>query len=301
MKTLFILTKRNCKLFFKDGGMFFSSLVTPVILLVLYVTFLSGIYRDSFLSALPDGFTIGKTALDAVVIGQLSSSLLAVCCVTIAFCSNLLMIQDKVTGSVRDLTVSPVPRSTLALGYFFSSAAVTLIICLTATVLCFVFMLKAGWFLSGIDVLLILCDVIIMTLFGTGLSSCLHYFLTTQGQLSAVGTLVSVGYGFICGAYMPISNFPTGLQKVLSFLPGTYGTSLMHNHWMRGAFDEMLASGLPRELIDGMRDGVDCNLYFGGALVSDGAMYAIIIGSVLVITAAYVLINIFCRPRYGDR
>lgn len=40
MKTLLILTKRNSKLFFKDKGMFFSSLITPAILLVLYVTFL---------------------------------------------------------------------------------------------------------------------------------------------------------------------------------------------------------------------------------------------------------------------
>lgn len=53
MKTLLILTKRNSKLFFKDKGMFFSSLITPAILLVLYVTFLSNVYRDSFLSALP--------------------------------------------------------------------------------------------------------------------------------------------------------------------------------------------------------------------------------------------------------
>lgn len=29
---------RNIKLFFKDKGMFFTSLVTPMILLVLYVT-----------------------------------------------------------------------------------------------------------------------------------------------------------------------------------------------------------------------------------------------------------------------
>ena len=32
MKTLLILTKRNSKLFFKDKGMFFSSLITPAIL-----------------------------------------------------------------------------------------------------------------------------------------------------------------------------------------------------------------------------------------------------------------------------
>ena len=37
------LTKRNIKLFFKDKGMFFTSLITPVILLVLYATFLAGI------------------------------------------------------------------------------------------------------------------------------------------------------------------------------------------------------------------------------------------------------------------
>ena len=54
MKTFFALTKRNIKIFFKDKGMFFTSLITPVILLVLYVTFLAKVYRESFASALPD-------------------------------------------------------------------------------------------------------------------------------------------------------------------------------------------------------------------------------------------------------
>ena len=39
MTELLALTKRNTKLYFKDKGMFFSSLITPVILLVLYSTF----------------------------------------------------------------------------------------------------------------------------------------------------------------------------------------------------------------------------------------------------------------------
>ena len=108
----------------------------------------------------------------------------------------------------------------------------------------------------------------LLTLFGTALSSCLHYFLTTQGQLSAVGTLVSAGYGFICGAYMPMSNFPEGLQKVLSFLPGTYATSLLHNHWIRGALNEMGDAGVPGQVLDAIRDGIDCNIYFSGEAVS---------------------------------
>ena len=144
MKTLLILTKRNSKLFFKDKGMFFSSMITPAILLVLYVTFLSNVYRDSFLSALPEDFALSDSIIDGVVGGQLASSLLAVCCVTIAFCSNLLMIQDKVTGSVRDLTVTPVKRSVLAMGYFASSALVTLIVCLVTCGICFAYLAAIG-------------------------------------------------------------------------------------------------------------------------------------------------------------
>ena len=47
MKGLPALVWRNTKLFFKDKGMFFTSLITPLILLVLFVTFLGNVYRDS--------------------------------------------------------------------------------------------------------------------------------------------------------------------------------------------------------------------------------------------------------------
>ena len=50
MNSLLTLIRRNVKLFFKDKGMFFSSLITPVILLVLYGTFLGRVYRENFLS-----------------------------------------------------------------------------------------------------------------------------------------------------------------------------------------------------------------------------------------------------------
>ena len=46
----------------------------------------------------------------------------------------------------------------------------------------------------------------VLVLFGTVLSGIVCYPLQTQGQMSAVCTIVSAGYGFICGAYMPISN-----------------------------------------------------------------------------------------------
>ena len=291
MMELIALTKRNCKLFFKDKWMFFTSLITPVILLVLYVTFLGKVYNDAFYSAMPEGFAVDGALIDGVVGGQLISSILAVCCVTVAFCSNLLMVNDKITGARHDLTVAPVKSSALALSYFFATFTATLIICLTALAVCLGYLAFAGWYLSAADVLLMLLDVVLLVLFGTALSSLINAPLSTSGQGSAVGTVVSAGYGFICGAYMPISNFGEGLQKALSFLPGTYGTSLIRNHAMAGAYREMAAQGFPAEVVEAIKDSVDCNLYFFGDKVEIGTMYLILGGAVLLLIGLYVLYN----------
>lgn len=291
------LIRRNCRLFFRDKGMFFSSLITPIILLVLYVTFLGNVYRDSFTGALPEGFVIEDALLNATVGGQLISSLLAVCCVTVAFCSNLLMVQDRVSGARRDLAVSPVRPSTIAVAYFCASALATLLISLTALAVCLLYLALTGWLLRAGDVLFMLLDAALLTLFGVALSSCVNFPLRTQGQGSAVGTIVSAGYGFLCGAYMPISNFSSGLQKVLSFLPGTYGTSLLRNHALAGAYREMARVGFPAEVIEAIRDSIDCNLYFFGRSVSIGGMYAVLVGATLLLVGLYVLLNALRRER----
>ena len=284
--------KRNCKLSFKDKGMFFTSLITPVILLVLYATFLAKVYKESFVSAMPAGFSVDDALIGGTVGGQLISSLLAVCCVTVAFCSNLLMVQDKSSGARRDLTMSPVKKSTLALGYFVASALSTMLICFTALAACLIYLAVTGWYMTVADVLLMCLDVLALVLFGTALSSIINCNLTTNGQASAVGTIVSAGYGFICGAYMPISSFGDGLQKVLSFLPGTYGTSLLRNHALSGVYAEMERVGFPSEVMEGIRDSIDCNLYFFGEKVGIGAMYGVMAVSVVVLIGAYVLINL---------
>ena len=297
MKTLCAMIRRNSKLFFKDKGMFFTSIITPLILLVLYTTFLGKIYRDSFAMSLPAGFSLPDELLDGAVGGQLLSSLLAVCCVTVAFCSNMLMVQDKANGSRADLTVSPVKPSTLALGYYISTLISTLIICIVATGATFIYLASVGWYMSPSDILLIFLDIFLLVMFGTALSSIINFFLSTQGQISAVGSIVSAGYGFICGAYMPISQFSEGLQRVISFLPGTYGTSLIRNHAMRGVFAEMESLGIPAEAVEAVKDSIDCNLYFFEEQVSTSAMYAVLSTSVALLVGAYVLLNVFFAKR----
>jgi len=297
MKTVLSLVKRNVKLFFKDRGMFFTALITPGILLVLYATFLGNIYRDSFVSAFPEGFPISEDIIDGLVGGQLISSILAVSCVTVAFSSNFLMVQDKANGTVRDLLISPVRSSALSISYYIATLISTLLICFSATAVCLIYIAFVGWYMSFADVLLLFADILLLVLFGTALSSLINYFLRTQGQISAVGTIISAGYGFICGAYMPISSFSAGLQNAVAFLPGTYGTSLVRNHSLRGVLSEMESQGIPTAVTDALRDLLDCNLYFFENSVPLPMMYLVLGASVAALVAAYVLLNAFKKNK----
>jgi multidrug/hemolysin transport system permease protein len=294
--TLSALIKRNTKMFFKDKGLFFTSLITPLILLVLYVTFLGNVYKDSFSAGLA-GIAIDDGVLNSVVASQLVSSLLAVCCVTVSFCSNMLMVQDKVSGARNDMTIAPVRPSTLALGYYISTLISTLIISFIAAGAGFAYIALEGWYLTVTDLLLVILDIVLLVLFGTALSSTINFFLSSQGQISAVGSIVSSVYGFICGAYMPISQFGDGLQKVLMFLPGTHATSLLRTHLMRGSLAEVEKLGVPEPLVEVLKDTVDCNIYLFGDKIADWTKLAVLCGSVVVFIAIYVALNMTARKR----
>lgn len=292
MKTVLALIRRNVKLFFCDKGMFFTSLITPVILLVLYTTFLKNVYTDALKLAVPEGFTMSEDIIKGFAGVQLISSILSVSCVTVSFCSNMLMVQDKANGSVTDLCVSPVRPFTMSMGYYLSTLISTLIVCLSGTALCLVYVAAVGWYFSLADVILLVLDVILLCLFGVALSSVINFFLSTQGQISAVGTIVSSGYGFICGAYMPLAQFSEGLRNLLMFLPGTYGTALVRNHTMRGIIEAIENEGFPKDFVDGVRDNFDCNLYLFGNEIGMGAMYAILAFTIAALIGIYILMNV---------
>ena len=297
MSTCNKLIKRNVKLFFKDKGMLLTSLITPIILLVLYATFLTNVYHNSFTENMPNSIHISKSVIDGIVAGQLMSSLLAVSCVTVAFSSNFLMVQDKANGTIKDFKTSPVKSSILSLSYYIATLISTFIICIIAMCACLGYVYIKGWYMSSSDVIMLFIDVILLILFGTALSSVVNFFLTTQGQITAVGTIIGAGYGFICGAYMPISSFSEGIQKIIMFLPGTYGTSLMRNHSMNGALDELNKQGVPNMIMTSIKDVLDCNLYFFDNKVEMATMYLILCTTIVFLLIIYILLNKFKKAK----
>ncbi len=263
----------------------------------LFHTFLRNVYIDSFNQVFEkNSLTIDGSIINGCAGAWLMSSILSVSAVTVAFCSNVVMINDKIEGNINDFTVSPVKGPTLSISYFVSNFFVTFIVLLVVMAIGHIYLACVGWYISVSDAFLIIVDMVCGILFGTLLAAVVESFISTQGGLSAVSTLVSSMYGFICGAYMPISSFSEGLRNTLSLLPGTYGVGIMRHHYMNGymqAFaDEMRMQTVDEvtisNVINGMRDSFDANLYFFGNEVPLGAMYGILLGTCALLAVAFI-------------
>lgn len=290
-KKLISLVKRNTKCYFKDKVTFFMSLITPLILLVLFVTFLRNVYIESFKSALNENnLEINNRIIEGIAGAWLMSSILSVSSVTVAFCSNVIMIEDKINSAVNDFNVSPVNKTTVSIAYFVSNFFVTFIVLMCVMIIGHIYLASVGWYIEVGDVFMIIVDCICGILFGTLLAGVVESFVTTQGGLSAVATLVSSMYGFICGAYMPISSFSKGLQNFLCMLPGTYSVGILRNHYMSGYIFALSEAGVPTEALNSVKDSFDANLYVFGNNVPLGAMYGILLGTCAVLLAVYITI-----------
>ena len=284
------LTLRNIKLYFKDKMTFLVSLITPLILLVLFIAFLKSTYEDSILSII-QGFDLDQSLIDALTGGWLFSSVLATSCITIAFCSGMMVI-DKINRANIDFMVSPVKKSTLQLSYVLANLFSTFIITFVLLIVGLIYLACVGFYITFVDILLIVFGIIITSLFGTILANIIWTFTHSQGVVSGVCTLVSALYGFICGAYMPISTMGQGMQYFVSLLPGTYATVLFRQGFLNSVLNRVRET-LPQGMINGIASGFDVKMSFFGHDVSTLALILVISISTIVLLGVFLFINKF--------
>lgn len=284
------LTLRNIKLYFKDKMTFLVSLITPLILLVLFIAFLKSTYEDSILSII-QGFDLDQSLIDAFTGGWLFSSVLATSCITIAFCSGMMVI-DKINRANIDFMVSSVKKSTLQLSYVLANLFSTFIITFVLLIVGLIYLACVGFYITFVDILLIVFGIIITSLFGTILANIIWTFTHSQGVVSGVCTLVSALYGFICGAYMPIRTMGQGMQYFVSLLPGTYATVLFRQGFLNSVLNRMRET-LPQGMINGIASGFDVKMSFFGHDVSTLALILVISISTIVLLGVFLFINKF--------
>ena len=117
------LTKRNLLIYFKDYQSILFSMITPIIVFVLYLLFL----KDTFVSPIKNA-TIGLEQwildedINMFVNGLLLTGILGTTMITVPYNCLITIVRDRENKIDYDISATPIRRGQIVLSYFTASA-----------------------------------------------------------------------------------------------------------------------------------------------------------------------------------
>lgn len=281
------LTKRNLLVYFKDKGAIVFSLLTSLIVLVLYLLFLKGTFEDAFESAFSEAEMLRNfiSADDisvfvniTLLVGMMGSAM-----ITVPYSCLTTIVKDRENRIDYDISATPIKRWQIILSYFTASSISA---CIMTGILLVAGMtilgMSGGLLLGPVDILKAFGVVILGSVSSTALFMTLMLFFRTAQSSNAFFGMLSAASGFVIGAYIPISQFSDGVQTFCNLFPATHITVAVRNILMRGIMDRMDASigGLDNGMFtETIREIFSFNSHmFGNVLsLSNSLVYILII------------------------
>ena len=122
LRGLIGLTKRNILVYLNDKGSIFFSMLTPLIILILYLLFL----KSTFLSSLEHAATgleglILAGDMDQFVNGILLTGIISTALITIPYNALETIVRDREDRVYFDMISTPVKRAEIILSYFLAA------------------------------------------------------------------------------------------------------------------------------------------------------------------------------------
>lgn len=224
-------TKRNLLVYFKDIQSIFFSMLTPIIVLLLYILFL----KDTFTAPIEGSAAAIKDFLATQDIhmfanGILLSGILGSAMITVSYNALVTIVRDRENRVDYDICATPVRREQIILSYFTASAVSAFV--MSALVLSgglLALRTMGDLYLTAADILKLYGITLLGSLSATALLMVIVLFIKTSSACGAFQGLLSAATGFIIGAYIPLSQFSAGIQSVCNLFPGTGITVLCRN------------------------------------------------------------------------
>ncbi|MBO0440779.1 ABC transporter permease [Candidatus Enterococcus ikei] len=223
------LVYRGLLLFFKNKQAVIGSFIGALIMIGLYV-FLLGDSLVKQLSVLSNPQLVVDTWMLAGVIGIASASS--------TLGSVSLMIRDKERNVYTDFMISPIAKSKIMLGYFFSTFLISFVITMAVIIVaeCYIVFISKGSFLSmtqfGLLLLVSLLTIFCSSAFMFFVASFFRRIDTFSTMTSIIGPLL----GFLTGCYVPIGSLPETAQLVVKYFPLTSGVVMIRRILTENAF-----------------------------------------------------------------
>ena len=248
-------TRRNLIIYFKDVLAIFFSLLTSIIVFILYLLFLKGTFVDA-LSSTMNGLEnlVSSTDVDMLANGILLTGILGTAMITVPYTCLQTIVKDRESGVDSDICATPLKRWKIVLSYFTASTLCSFIMTsLILTVGLVVLNFMGDLHLSVQSLLAAYGLMFLGSVSSTSLFMLAMLFFKSSSTSTAFFGILSAAAGFVIGAYIPLSQFSESVQGFCNLFPASHITSLIRN---------ILLSGIANN-IDSSIGGVD-----NGAFIS---------------------------------
>lgn len=278
MNDMLALARRNVLCYFRDRASVFFSLLSVLIVIMLYLFFL----RDMLISSNPpiDG-------MDGLIDAWVLSGILGIIPVTTCAGALQTMVEDRVNGRDRDVLVTPMRSSAIAGGYIISTFIVGMAMSVIALVLSIAYLAATGCPMSVQGILTCILLMIPSALSGSIIMYAITSRLRSTGAFSGLFVTMSVMIGFLAGIYMPMGTMPEAMQVVGMLVPASHMASLFRQALAGDALNDVFANA-PPEMVEGFRTDMGFDLSLMGFEFDPLASMAF----VLVVTVLFFAIAV---------
>lgn len=266
---------RNLRVYFRDKASVFFSLLSVIIIILLYALFLGDVWADSSIFAGAKG---ARNLMD----NWLMAGLLAVVSVTSTMGAFGIMVDDKARKIIKDFYSSPLSRPGLTGGYILSAFLIGLLMSLITAVFAILYIIARGGAFPPLMALAKTAGLILIsTLSNTSIVLFLVSFINSANAFSTASTLIGTLIGFLTGIYMPIGQLPPAVQTLIKFVPTSHAAALFRQVLMEKPLSAVF-TGAPEGTITYFKEIMGVTLKLGEHTFTA-------VEHLLVLTAASVL------------
>jgi multidrug/hemolysin transport system permease protein len=264
MKEVLSLVLRNMRLFFRDRASVFFSLLSVLIIILLYALFLAKMQVNGLTETIRATGTVpDEKAVRFFVDSWIMGGILATGTVTTCLGAIGILVDDRHRGASRDFQVSPVRRSQLVAGYLLSTFLVSLVMSVVAFIIAEGYIVLSGGSLLDASGMLGTLGVLSLCILAFSALMCfLATFMKTPGAFGSFSTVVGTLLGFFMGIYVPIGVLPESIQVFMKVLPFNSAAVLMRQQFMKRPL-EVVFQGVPDAVATGYKDfyGITMSLW----------------------------------------
>ena len=247
MRGILGLIKRNLLLFFKDWQSILFSLLTSIIVLVLYLLFLKGTFVSAMQSAMEQypgsASMVSETDIDMFANLLLLTGILGSAMISVPFSCITTLVRDRASKVDYDILATPLKRGQIIFAYFVSAVLSSTL--LTGFILAIGLVgisLQGDTHLNGIQLVKAFIVVALGSISASAIFMIIVLFFKTVSACEAFFGILSAASGFVIGAYIPISQFSNGVQTVCNLFPASQITIMLRNILLNGLLEHINTS-----------------------------------------------------------